>query len=218
MVSLEERSMQLAEPIMEPRESSAFVQQLPFALSYAQNLETGDHAVLFYDNLVVAGEYLSAYIEGAVKRHQPTCFVGLARRQYETLFDQVGIRTRELENCGYLKHLSIEDFCLKRGLFSNDKMLQSVEEFLGIMRQSKSKGARFIIVGSSLKELMSAQSLVECEKSFGSLRQYPLSTICCYDSQPIVGQPKPGLFLELLKSHSHCLFQGIGMPINQLLG
>ena len=71
---------------------SSFVEPLPYSLSYASNLKRGDHIVLFYDNLVVAAEYLCAFIDAAIKRNQPTCFVGLSRRQYETVFEQVGMR------------------------------------------------------------------------------------------------------------------------------
>ena len=186
MVFAGERSLHLVEYVAGTRVSRTFVLQSPFALSYAEDLNAGHHAVLFYDNLVVAGEYLRSYIEEAIVRHQPTCFVGFSHKYYETLFEQVGLDARELERYGYLKHWPIEDFSMKLGLLSNDELLQNVEAFLATMHQCKSKEARFIIFSSSLQERRSPEHFIEFEASLARLRQYPLSVRCCYDSQPLL--------------------------------
>jgi len=198
---------------------SSFVEPLPYSLSYASNLKRGDHIVLFYDNLVVAAEYLCAYIEATIKRNQPTCFVGLSRRRYETVFEQVGIEVNELENGGYLKHISTKEFCLQNGSFSEDKMLETIENLLTITSGLGSKEVRFIIMNSASGGRMAAPGIMECEKALGNLGQYPICVMCCYSSNmAIVNEPKPYFFSELLKSHNHCLFQGVGIPTADLVG
>jgi len=197
--------------------NTAFAQQLPSGLSYIANLRDGDHAVLFYDSLVVAAEYLSAYIDQAVTRGQITYFVGLQREQYKTLFDQVGVKVTELENSGYLEHVPIEKFCLKGGVFSNDVLTYGVERSLESSRTSNSKGIRFIIMGSDVQSLLSTNDLVDFESSLSRFGQQPMSILCCYDCKDtIIDAPNQNLFQILLKTHEHCLFQGVGLRANRL--
>jgi hypothetical protein len=198
---------------------SSFVESPPHSLSYVSAFERGDHIVLFYDNLVVAAEYISAFIDAAVEREQPTCFVGLSRTRYETILDQVGLRVNELENAEYLKHIPISDFYHHDLTFSRDRMLESIEKFLTIARTSGSKGVRFIIMNSSSDLRMSVAEIIERERALENLRQYPMCVMCCFPSRmTIVEEPKRYFFLELLKSHNHCLFQGVGVPTRDLIG
>ena len=141
-----------------------------------------------------------------------TFFVGLLREQYRALLDQVGIKTAELERSGYLGHLSVEEFCLKGGQFSNDLMLQSIEKSIGTSHE----GVRFIIMGSPLEDSITPQELMEFESSLGRFVQYPISVICCYECKRTIAHPlNPDLFRSLLKIHG--LFQGVGLTTNHLL-
>jgi hypothetical protein len=198
---------------------TAFAESIPPSLSYAATLKRGDHVVLFYDNLVVAAEYFCAYIEGSVERDHPTCFVGLSRERYNTTFEQGGgIETRRLENTGYLKHMSVKDFCFKEGDFSQDRMQQSIDQFLTVGQESGSKAVSFIIINSSTDGSITIPDVIQCERALAELQQYPMSVMCCYDSKTtIVNQPNPYLFPDLLKLHNHCLFQGVGIPTSDLL-
>ncbi|HUK27265.1 MAG TPA: MEDS domain-containing protein [Candidatus Acidoferrales bacterium] len=217
-MSLSKEATLFSELVLEPPEVNAVLQELPFALTYAANLKEKDHAVLFYDNLAAAAEYICAYVEAGINRRQATFFVGLDRVHYEALFDQVGIKSKELENAGYLKHVTTEEFCIENGVFSNDKMLQNIEEFLSIEKESGSKSARFVIMGSNIQELLTSSQLIEFEEAVGKFSQYPLSILCCHDSRrSIMHETAPSLFHQLLKSHDHCLFQGIAMPTKGML-
>jgi hypothetical protein len=198
---------------------SSFVEAPPHSLGYVSAFERGDHTLLFYDNLVVAAEYISAFIDSAVEREEPTCFVGLSRTQYETILEQVGIKVNELENADYLKHMPISDFHHHDLTFSRDRMLESIEKFLTIARTSGSKGIRFIIMTSSSDLRISVAEIIERERTLENLRQYPMCVMCCFPSRmAIVEEPKRYFFLELLKSHNHCLFQGVGIPTRDLIG
>ncbi len=95
------------------KERVTFVERLPQALSYAANLDRGDHAILIYDNLVVAAEYFSAYIEEGINRQESTCFVAPSRLRYEQLLDHAGVEVASLENNGYLRYFAIQDFCME---------------------------------------------------------------------------------------------------------
>lgn len=64
-----EQLTQSRAPIVRSHEDKAFVQQLPFTLSYAANLRKGDRVIL--------AEYLCADVEAAIERHHPTSVVGL---------------------------------------------------------------------------------------------------------------------------------------------
>jgi len=198
---------------------SSFVEAPPHSLRYASALKRGDHLVLFYDNLVVAAEYISAFVDAAVEREEPTCFVGLSRRQYESMLDQVGIKVGELENGGYLRHMSIGDFYPQHQTFSRDTMLENIEKFLTIAATSGSKAVRFIIMNSPSDLRMSVSTIIERERALENLQQYPMCVMCCFPGRmAIVDEPKPYFFLELLKSHNHCLLQGVGISTQDLIG
>jgi len=202
-------------------ETTSFAQDLPSALSYAANLKEGDHAVLFYDNLVVAAECLSAYIEAAMIKDQITYFVGLPRQQYTTLFEQVGIKVDELENCGYLKHSSIEEFCKKFGL-AEDRLLQNMEEPL--IHESEPKRPHLIVMGRQFPENMTSEGVVDFEEALGKLCEYPVraTIICCYPArntfEATTDGAEPPLFGQLLKCHGHCILQGIAMRTSNFAG
>jgi hypothetical protein len=198
------------------KQDTIFVDRLPFSLAYLTDLESGNHIVLFYDNLVVAAEYFCAYVEEAIHQQEPTCFVGLPRELYERLFEQVGVRVRILENCGFIKHLSIKDYCLEDGVFSKPKMLQSIENFLTISKQSNSRGARFIILSGSLLDYISAEELKECERAMDKRPSLTVSAMCSYDVRKLL-ETNPALFSEVMKAHGHCLFQAIAMPTSTLI-
>jgi len=212
-----ERDNQEPIPGLVGRQSS-FVETLPQSIRYASALKKGDHMVLFYDNLVVAAEYLSAFIDAAIELHEPTCFVGLSHRQYETMFDQVGIRINELENGGYLKHIPTEDFLLQDGSFSKERMLENIEKLLTTTSESDSREFRFIIMNPPSDGRMKVPEIMELERALEGLRQRPICVICCYPSEKtIIDEPKPYFLLELLRSHNHCLFQGVGISTIDLM-
>lgn len=218
MAVLGEENQKMGVPSVERSYGAALVERLPFALSYAANLEYGDHAVLFYDNLVVAAEYICAYIEEAIQRNEPTCFIGLPRGLYERLFEQLGINVAGFENSGYLKHMAINDFSFEDGRFSDQKMLHSIEHFLELSKESGSKGARYILISGPFLDNIPQEKFLAFERSIKTCCcYYPISALCCHEARrAIINESKPN-FVELLKAHNHCLFQGIGMATNLLV-
>jgi len=202
-----------------PYDQVAFVERLPLALSYAASLDHGDHAILFYDSLVVATEYFCAYIDEGIKRHESTWFIGLPRVRYEKLFEQVGVKVAQLENCGYLSHFSIEDFYMEGQKPNKDKARRNIENLLHKNMESDCRGIRFIHVREPYMEHDdSFQDLIELERWLSTLSSYPMSTICAYDARMVLfDEAAPGLFTELLKAHGHCFFQGMAMPTSTLL-
>ena len=196
--------------------SEAFIERLPQALSYAANLDVGDHAILFYDNLVVAAEYFCAYIEEGIKRRETTYVTGLPRDRYEKLFIQLGIKVAVLENCGYLRHIEIRNTPEHRQPIES-RLRRTIESLLRANLETEYRGKRFIILHQWPQDHTCAQELVEFEKWLSTI-PHPASVICCYDARGVIDEANSNFFTRLLKVHGHCLFQGIGMPTNILLG
>jgi len=198
---------------------AAFVERLPFALTYTANLEPNDHAVLFYDNLVVAAEYLCAFIEEGIRRQEVTCFTGLEPTRYRTLFEQVGIRVAELETCGYLRNLSTDDFYHEMEQLNDNAPERNCDKLLRVGPDVSPGGIRFIHVQESRsKENNLVKALMERERRTHKLASFPTTSICCYDAKPVLEEASSDCFKELLKAHNHCFFQGIAMPTSRLLG
>ena len=200
------------------RNHAAFVQKLPQALSYVAELESGAHAILFYDNLAAAAEYLCAFVEEGIRRQQATIFLGLSKERYETLFDQVGINTATLETCGYLRHISTEQSLskeqvriLKKRHLNLETLLRTDMEF-----NSNSQGARFILLNEYPLNHTTFRDLMEFERWLNKLG--PATVLCCYDARQVLDEAYYNLFPELLKTHGHCIFQGLAMPTNTITG
>jgi hypothetical protein len=198
------------------RESTTLVDRLPQALVYCANLEHGDHAVLFYDNLAIAAEYFCAYVEEGIYREETTCFICPSRKLYQTLFEQAGISVTSLENCGYLTHLSLEDMYSRDVEPGKNRMVHSFQNYLREAMSSVAGGIRFIHLVQQIPEYIPAKDVLEFEQSIGALSPYPMSILCCYDAR-VVLEERPQLFPELVKAHGHCIFQGAAMPTSTLL-
>jgi hypothetical protein len=175
------------------------VERLPYSLNYAANLAPQDCAVLFYDNLVAAAECFCAFIEEGIRRQEVTCFTGLEPKRYSALFEQVGIRVAELENCGYLRNLS------------TDELYGTPERDL--------RRARFVhIHGSRTPQNSTLLETMEHERKTHRFYSLPTPSICCYDAERVVADAPAELLIELLKIHDHCFFQGVAMQTSKLIG
>ena len=198
------------------RSHTAFVQNLPQALSYVAELETGSHAILFYDNLAAAAEYICAFVEEGIRRRQSTSFLGLLPERYEALFDQVGIKTAMLENCGYLHHPSIKELTIEDGGQLGKKRQLNLETLLRTNMESECQGTRFILLNEYPLHGTSFRGLMDFERW---LNTGTASTVlCCYDARQVFEETYYNLFTELLRTHGHCLFQGIAMPTGTITG
>ena len=195
---------------------SAFVERLPYTLTYAANLEPGNHALLFYDSLVVAAEYFCAFIEEGMKREEPTYFTGLEPTRYRKLFEQVGIRVEQLENCGYLRNLSTRDFQTLQ--FDQGRTPRNIDNPLQTSIDEDPHGVRFVHIHKTPQLRNSTlQELIEEERCTHKPNTYSTTSICCYDSRTTLEDTPYDFLKELLKEHDHCLFQGVAMPTNRLL-
>jgi hypothetical protein len=186
------------------------VQKLPQALSYVAELESGSHAILFYDNLVAAAEYLCAFIEEGIRRRQSTSFLGLTHKRYEALFDQVGISTNMLENCGYLHHPSIEEISGENERPVGKKTEINYETLLRTNMESECQGTRFILLNEYPLQTTSFRELMDFERWLN--KRASATVLCCYDARQVFEETYYNLFAELLKTHGHCVFQGLAMP------
>jgi hypothetical protein len=193
----------------------AFVERLPLTLTYAANLAPQDTAVLFYDNLVVAAEYFCAFIEEGIRRHEATWLTGLEPLRYHRLFEQVGIRVEELENCGYLRNLSTDSLLdtteqiSPNGAGGDDPLSTGLED--------EPIGIRFVHIQSPLgQQKSSLEDLMETERRVHRLSSFPTTSICCYDARLVLDM-RSDFFNDLLEAHDHCLFQGLAMPTSKLL-
>jgi len=197
---------------------AAFVEKLPMVLTYTANLEPPDRAVLFYDNLVAAAEYFCAFIEEGIRRREVTCFTGLEPTRYRSLFEQVGIRVAELENCGYLRNLSTYDFCQEIKQPNDDAPGRDSNDPLRIGLDDNPREPRLIRIHNARdQQNNSLQDMMEEERRVHKLSSYQTTSICCYDAKLVIEDAPPEFFTELLKAHDHCLFQGIAMPTSKLL-
>ena len=195
---------------------SAFVERLPYTLTYAANLEPGNHAVLFYDSLVVAAEYFCAFIEEGMKREEPTYFTGLEPTRYRKLFEQVGIRVAQLENCGYLRNLSTRDFQTLQ--FDQDRTPRNIDNPFQTSIDEDPHGVRFVHIHNTPQlGNNTLQEIMEEERRTHKPNKYSTTSICCYDSRTILEDAPYDFLKELLKEHDHCLFQGVAMPTSRLL-
>jgi len=213
-MSIEPTSEDPSNPMMLCR--SAFVERLPYALSYAANLEPGNHAVLFYDSLVVAAEYFCAFIEEGMKREEPTYFTGLEPTRYRKLFEQVGIRVEQLENCGYLRNLSTQDFQTLQ--FDQDRPPRNIDNPFQTSIDEDPHGVRFVHIHNTHQLRNSTlQELIEEERRTHKRNTYSTTSLCCYDSRTTLENTPYDFLKQLLKEHDHCLFQGVAMPTSRLL-
>ena len=204
-------------PLVETnRTHAAFVQRLPQALSYVAELESGAHAILFYDNLAAAAEYLCAFIEEGTRRQQATIFVGLSKERYETLFDQVGINVAILENSGYLRHITMQETPKKEQLQLERKTQMNFESLLRRDLESDCQLIRFILLNEHPLADTSFRDLMQFERWLSTVT--PATVLCCYEARQVLDETFYDLFTELLKAHGHCLFQGIAMPTNTITG
>jgi hypothetical protein len=179
-------------------------------------LESGAHAILFYDNLVAAAEYLCAFVEEGMRRQQATSFLGLSTERYETLFDQVGINTAILENCGYLRHVPTQESPINEEPRFKARTRLSLETLLKTDIESNCQGTRFILLNEHPLNDIAFRDLMEFERWLNTLK--PATVLCCYDARQVLDETYYNLFTELLKAHGHCLFQGIAMPTNTITG
>jgi len=202
-------------PLLEAGRHHAFIQRLPQALSYVAELESGAHAILFYDNLVAAAEYLCAFIEQGMRRQQVTNFLGLSTERYQALFDQVGINTATLENSGYLRHVPTRE-SLRKEIIRFEKNEMGTEDILGEDMESNCQGTRFILLNEYPLNGVSFRDLMELERWLNTLS--PATVLCCYDARQVLDEAYYNLFPELLKTHGHSIFQGIAMPTNTITG
>jgi hypothetical protein len=199
--------------------TAAFVEELPFALTYTANLEPRDRALLFHDNLVVAAEYLCAFIEEGIGRHEVTCTTGLETSRYHALFEQVGIRVTELENCGYLRNLSTNDWHTEIERSHLNDAGRSSDDPLSIELDDDVQGMRLVHIHNprNSDQKISLQGLMEDERKAHKLSSFPTTSICCYDAKLVLEDAPHDVFKELLKAHDHCIFQGMAMPTERLL-
>lgn len=198
---------------------SAFVERLPFALTYAASLEPEDCAVLFYDNIVVAAEYFCAFIEEGIKCQEVTCFTGLDARRYQKLFEQVGVRVAELENCGYMRNLSIDELSNALDQFNENLVERNNADPLEMGMDNSPRGVRFVHIHESNNlQNSSPQDLMDRERKAHKFSSFPTTSICCYDAKLVLEDTSSGFFKELLEAHNHCFFQGVAMPTSRLLG
>ena len=197
---------------------AAVVERLPFALTYAANLEPPDRAVLFYDNLVVAAEYFCAFIEEGIRRQELTCFTGLEPTRYHALFEQVGIKVEQLENCGYLRNLSTDEFSHEIEQLNDDNAERNGDDPLRFGLDDPPKGIRFVHIQKPRGQQNNLlHDIMENERRAHELASLPTTSICCYDAELVLEDTPPECFKELLKVHDHCFFQGIAMRSNRLL-
>ena len=189
---------------------SALIQKFPQALSYVAELESGSHAILLYDNLVAASEYLCAFIEEGIHRRQTTSFIGLSPERYKTLFDQVGINTNMLENCGYLHRPSIEEVYGNNERSAGKKTQVNYETLLRTNIECESQGTRFILLNEYPLQTTPFRELMDFERWLS--KRSSATVLCCYDASEVLEETYYNLFTELLKTHGHCIFQGFAMP------
>lgn len=195
----------------------AFIERLPTSLTYTASLQPQDRAVLFYDNLVVAAEYFCAFIEEGVRRQQVTCFTGLDPARYRALFEQVGVSVEELENCGYLRNLSTDDFHTDEEQYNRGVGGRNSHALRDVVDDNPN-GARLIHIHNRRDQHnIRLQDLMESERKAHTPSSFPTTSICCYDAKIVLEDAPSEFFTELLKTHDHCVFQGIAMPTNRLL-
>jgi len=190
----------------------AMIERLPLALTYAANLESQDSAVLFYDNLVVAAEYFCAFIEEGIRRHEVTYLTGLEPTRYRTMFDQVGIKVEELENCGYLRNLSADSFLLEA---EHTEKSQRDDDPLRTGLEDELAGIRFLHIQNPPQENWH-EHMKELERKVHRFSSFPTTSICCYEARALLDMTSTS-FRDLLEAHDHCLFQGSAMPTSRLL-
>jgi hypothetical protein len=168
---------------------------------------------------VVAAEYFCAYIDEGIKRQEATCFIGLPHVRYEKLFEQVGVKVAQLENCGYLCHFSIQDFYMEKERLNENIAFLNIENLLRDSNESGCKGIRIIHIQElPMEHNASLQDVMEFEQWLKTLYNYPVSAICAYDAKMVLDDAPPHLFTDLLRVHGHCFFQGIAMATDTLLG
>jgi hypothetical protein len=169
--------------------------------------------------MVVAAEYFCAFIEEGIKRQEVTCITGLEHKRYRGLFEQVGIRVAELENCGYLRNISNDRFHNGVSELNWNGSARNVDDLLRGGLDGNSSLIRFIhIQGPSSQQDDMLQSIMERERRTHRFRSLATISICCYDAKPVLEEAPPDVFTELLKTHNHCFFQGIAMQTSRLLG
>ena len=201
------------------RATKALVEKLPFALTYTANLEPRDRAILFYDNLSAAAEYFCAFIEEGIRRQETTCLTGLDPSRYQALFDQVGVKVAELENCGYLRNLTTNNLHEELEQINRNRASIETDDPIRTRLENEPNGIRFIHIQTPPNNQdTSIETLRENERRTHRLSSVPTTSICCYDAKLALQDTPSDFFKETLRTHDHCLFQGAAMPTSKLLG
>jgi len=179
-------------------------------LDYAKNLESHDHAVLFYDNLEEKWRVISNHLRCALENGTPAVYICHFEEP-----DQVreGLKRHGID---VLAHESHDTFrILELGDYFKQEEFNQIEIELETAYQQllkKNKTMRVAVDSTFAIKNLHAEEVLKYERGIGRKFTLPIAGICAYDTQAVT-ETSEELLQELLKLHGHAIFPGIALEL-----
>lgn len=180
-------------------------------LEYAKNLESHDHAVLFYDNVEEKWRVISNHLRYALDTGKPAvylCHLEEPEQVHEAL-KRHGIDVLAHESNDSLRILQLGD-CFKQEEFN-----QTVGELETVYGQlaKENKTIRVAVDPTFAIKDVHVGKILRYEREIERTFTLPIAGICAYNTQSIA-EVSDELLGELLKLHGHAIFPGIALRLN----
>jgi DNA-binding PadR family transcriptional regulator len=176
---------------------------------YARNLESHDHAVLFYETPEEKWRVISNHLRCALENGYPAVYICHFEEP-----DQVheGLKRHGID---VLAHESHDTFrILELGDYFRQEEFNQIEaELKTVYEQLAKKTIRVAVDSTFAIKNLHAEKVLKYERWIGRTFTLPIAGICAYNTEAVT-ESSDELFRELLKSHGHAIFPGIALKLS----
>ena len=187
----------------------------PRVLDYVKNLQSGSHAIFYYDSERELIQVFSSYLEGALVRGEAVHLIVPNRDAYENFLRNAGVAdVGAFERDRRLGSVLISDACVDGGRLSSAKAIQSAARLTEEDRELGFRGTRTITPDSEQYYLAygSESDLLRYERGLGQTFSLPLSAVCAYNASKLVGLGLQELLVNLFEPHGQVIGKGLALP------
>jgi DNA-binding PadR family transcriptional regulator len=179
-------------------------------LDYVKNLQSHDHAVLFYENLEEKWRVIFNHLQCALENGKPAVYIC---RHEEPAQVHEALRRLGIDVLGHESHGRFR--ILQLGDCSKDEEINQIGTGLETVYQQLMKENKTIRVALdatfAIKELQ-LEKILKYEQLIGRAFTLPIAGICAYNAQA-VAEASDELLRELVKLHGHVIFPGIALRL-----
>jgi DNA-binding PadR family transcriptional regulator len=177
---------------------------------YARNLESHDHAVLFYETPEAKWRVISNHLRCALENGTPAVYICHFEEpdQVHEALKQQGIDVLGHESHGRFRILELGDYFKQEEFNQIETELETVYQQLA----KENKTIRVAVDPTFAIKDLQAEKILKYEQRIGRTFTLPIAGICAYNTQAVT-EPSDELFRELLKLHGHAIFPGIAVKL-----